>query len=44
VLTSLVHGDGLAVFAAESERLEVGAEVDVQILDYGFFDQQERGF
>ncbi|HIF91569.1 MAG TPA: molybdopterin molybdotransferase MoeA [Myxococcales bacterium] len=44
VLTSLVRGHGLAVFRAECEGLDVGAEVDVQILDPAFFDQNERGF
>lgn len=44
VLTSMIRGTGLAVFAAESEMLDAGREVDVQILDSGFFDQTERGF
>jgi molybdopterin molybdotransferase len=44
VLTSLIRGDGLAVFAAEREEMAAGAEVDVQILDAAFFDQNERGF
>jgi molybdopterin molybdotransferase len=44
VLTSMIRGDGLAVFAAESESIDSGSEVDVQILDPNFFDQAERGF
>ncbi len=44
VLTSLIRGQGLAVFPVEATRLEEGAEVDVQILDNGFFDLPERGF
>ena len=44
VLTSMIRGDGLAVFAAEAEMLDAGSEVDVQILDSCFFDQTERGF
>ena len=44
VLTSLVRGDGLAIFAAEAERLAAGEEVDVQILRPSFFDRAERGF
>lgn len=44
VLTSLVRGQGLAIFPAEAERLAAGSEVDVQIIDPGFFDRSERGF
>jgi len=44
VLTSLIRGQGLAIFAAEAERLEAGSEVAVQILDPGFFDRTGRGF
>jgi molybdopterin molybdotransferase len=44
VLTSLVRGDGLAVFAAEAESLAAGDEVPVQILHPSFFDRSERGF
>jgi molybdopterin molybdotransferase len=44
VLTSMIRGQGLAVFPLEAERLEVGASVDVQILEPGLFDQVERGF
>lgn len=44
ILTSMIRGNGLAVIAAESEILEVGSQVDVQILDSNFFDQTERGF
>jgi molybdopterin molybdotransferase len=44
VLTSMIRGQGLAIFPLEAERLEAGAEVDVQILDPEFFDQIERGF
>lgn len=44
VLTSLIRGQGLAVFPVEATRMEEGAEVDVQILDAGFFDLPERGF
>jgi molybdopterin molybdotransferase len=44
VLTSMIRGDGLAVFAAESEELDVGQKIDVQVLSSDFFDQTERGF
>ena len=44
VLTSMIRGDGLAIFAAESDSLESGSEVEVQILDSSYFDQSERGF
>ena len=44
VLTSMIRGDGLAIFAAESERLDAGQTVDVQILSSKVFDQTERGF
>lgn len=44
VLTSLVRGQGLAIFPAEAERIAAGGEVDVQIIDPGFFDRSERGF
>jgi molybdopterin molybdotransferase len=44
VLTSMIRGQGLAIFPLEAERLEVGARVEVQILDTGFFDQAQRGF
>jgi molybdopterin molybdotransferase len=44
VLTSLIRGDGLAIFASEKESFAVDSEVDVQILDATFFDQDERGF
>ncbi|MAG30071.1 MAG: hypothetical protein CL908_04155 [Deltaproteobacteria bacterium] len=44
VLTSLIRGQGLAVLPAEVESLAAGAEVDVQILDAGFFDGTDRGF
>jgi molybdopterin molybdotransferase len=44
VLTSLIRGQGLAVFPVEATQLEAGSEVDVQILDAGFFDLPERGF
>jgi molybdopterin molybdotransferase len=44
VLTSLVRGQGLAIFPAEAERIDAGSEVDVQIIDPGFFDRTERGF
>jgi len=44
VLTSLIRGDGLAVFSAEKEELAADSEVDVQILETSFFDQDERGF
>ncbi len=44
VLTSMIRGDGLAVFAAESETLEAGGEIDVQVLNSNFFEQNERGF
>lgn len=44
VLTSLVRGQGLAIFPAEATALAAGSEVDVQILDPGFFDRSDRGF
>ena len=44
VLTSLIRGDGLAVFAAAAEEIDIDAEIDVQILESHFFDQDERGF
>jgi len=44
VLTSMIRGQGLAVIPLESESVEAGATVDVQILDLGFFDRTERGF
>ncbi len=44
VLTSLVRGQGLAIIPAELESLAAGSEVDVQIIDTGFFDRTERGF
>lgn len=44
VLTSLIRGQGLAVVAADAELVEAGTQVDVQVLDPGFFDQAERGF
>jgi molybdopterin molybdotransferase len=44
VLTSLIRGQGLVIFAEEAERLEAGSEVTVQVLDPGFFDRSERGF
>jgi len=44
VLTSLVRGQGLAIFPAEAERIAAGDEVDVQVIDPGFFDRTDRGF
>ncbi|MFP6656135.1 MAG: gephyrin-like molybdotransferase Glp [Myxococcota bacterium] len=44
VLTSLIRGDGLAIFKEHEQRLEIGSEVDVQLIEPGFFDQIERGF
>jgi molybdopterin molybdotransferase len=44
VLTSLIRGQGLAVVPLEAERVDAGTRVDVQILDPGFFDADERGF
>ena len=44
VLTSLVRGQGLAIFPAEADRLEAGSEIDVQIIDTGFFDRTLRGY
>ena len=44
VLTSLVRGQGLAIIPVEVEKLAAGSEVDVQIIDPGFFDRTERGF
>lgn len=44
VLTSMIRGQGLAIVPLEAERVEAGTEVDVQVLDAGFFDAEERGF
>ena len=44
VLTSMIRGQGLAVVPLESEGVEAGTELDVQVLDPGFFDGRERGF
>ena len=44
VLTSLVRGQGLAIIPVEVEKLAAGSEIDVQIIDPGFFDRTERGF
>jgi molybdopterin molybdotransferase len=44
VLTSMIRGQGLAIFPLEAERLEAGDEVAVQVLDGGFFDREDRGF
>jgi molybdopterin molybdotransferase len=43
VLTSMIRGQGLAIFPADAESLEAGSEVDVQILDLTFFDQATPG-
>lgn len=44
VLTSMIRGDGLAIFEADAETLRRGSQVDVQVLETSFFDQVERGF
>jgi len=44
VLTSLIRGQGLAVFPLEAEKLEAGDRVAVQVLDPGCFDRRDRGF
>jgi len=44
VLTSLIRGQGLAIFPAADEAFDVGSQVDVQVLDSSFFDRVERGF
>lgn len=44
VLTSMIRGQGLAVFPLEAEALEAGETVVVQILESDFFDRGERGF
>jgi molybdopterin molybdotransferase len=44
VLTSMIRGQGLAIFPLEADSLEAGSTVDVQVLDLGFFDRVERGF
>jgi len=44
VLTSMIRGQGLAVVPLEADGVEAGAEVDVQVLDPGFFDSIGRGF
>jgi len=43
VLTSLIRGQGLAVFPLEAEKLDAGDSVSVQILDPGFFGRVDRG-
>ena len=44
VLTSLIRGQGLAVFPLAAEKLEAGDSVSVQVLDPGFFGRMDRGF
>lgn len=44
VLTSLIRGQGLAVFPLAAEKLEAGESVSVQVLDPGFFSRMDRGF
>ncbi|MFO0690703.1 MAG: gephyrin-like molybdotransferase Glp [Myxococcota bacterium] len=44
VLTSLIRGQGLAIFPAEAESFAAGSEIDVQIIDSGFFERPDRGF
>ena len=44
VLTSLIRGQGLAVIPLESEGVEAGTVLDVQVLDTTFFDGVDRGF
>lgn len=44
VLTSLIRGQGLAVFPLAAEKLEAGDSVSVQVLDPGFFSRMDRGF
>jgi molybdopterin biosynthesis enzyme len=44
VLTSLIRGQGLAVIPLESEGVEAGTVLDVQVLDTTFFDGTDRGF
>ena len=44
VLTSMIRGQGLAIFPLEAEKLEVGEEILVQVLDPAFFDRADRGF
>jgi len=44
VLTSMIRGQGLAIFPLEAESIESGETVDVQILDSDFFDRAEPGF
>jgi molybdopterin molybdotransferase len=44
VLTSMIRGQGLAIFPLDADKIEAGSEVDVQILESDFFDQAGRGF
>jgi molybdopterin molybdotransferase len=44
VMRSLALASGLLIFPLEAERLEVGDEVTVQILDDAFFASAEPGF
>lgn len=44
VLTSMIRGQGLAIFPLAAEEIAAGTEIDVQILEAGFFDQVERGY
>jgi molybdopterin molybdotransferase len=44
VLTSMIRGQGLAIFPLEAERLECGEDVAVQVLDPDFFNRMDRGF
>ncbi len=44
VLTSLIRGQGLAIFPAEADALAAGSEVDVQVIDSSFFERTDRGF
>jgi molybdopterin molybdotransferase len=44
VLTSMIRGQGLAIFPLEVEALEAGTRVCVQVLDAGFFERADRGF
>lgn len=44
VLTSMIRGQGLAIFPLEAEKCEAGDRIRVQVLDPGFFDRADRGF
>ena len=44
VLTSMIRGQGLAIVPLESDGIDAGREVDVQVLDPVYFERRDRGF